>query len=103
MVSVKMIFCEMLKDLLLDKAKSKESKPPKEARNFSVSRHEQKQRKRRRRKKSTGRKPKDAKRDLTTDTIDRSLPNTSFVGLIFYGKQLRCPFVIRKTANIRDS
>ena len=27
-----------LKDLLLDKAKSKESKPPKEASNFSVSR-----------------------------------------------------------------
>jgi hypothetical protein len=59
-----------LKELLLDKAKSKESKPPKEASNFSVSRHEQKQRKKRRRKKSTGRKPKDAKRDLTTDTID---------------------------------
>ena len=58
-----------LKDLLLDKAKSKESKPPKEVSNFSVSRHEQKQRKKRRRKKSTGRKPKDAKRDLTTDSI----------------------------------
>ncbi len=32
-----------LKKLLVDKAKSKESKPPKEASNFSVSRHEQKQ------------------------------------------------------------
>ncbi len=54
----------------MDKAKSKESKPPKEARNFSVSRHEQKQRRKRRRKKSTGRKPKDGKRDLATDAID---------------------------------
>ena len=59
-----------LKKLLLDKAKSKESKPPKEASNFSVTRQEQKQRRRRRRKKSTGRKPKDAKRDLATDAID---------------------------------
>ena len=59
-----------LKQLLLDKAKSKESKPPKEASNFSVSRYQQKQRKKRRRKKSTGSKPKGAKRDLITDTID---------------------------------
>ncbi len=59
-----------LKDLLLDKAKSKESKPPKEASNFSVGRHERKQRRKRQRKKSTGRKPKDAKRDFTTETID---------------------------------
>lgn len=29
-----------LKELLLDKAKSKESKPPKEASNFSVSRYQ---------------------------------------------------------------
>ena len=61
---------EELKKLLVDKAKSKESKPPKEASNFSVSRHEQKQRRKRRRKKSTGRKPKDAKRDFATETID---------------------------------
>jgi len=62
-----------LKELLLDKAKSKESKPPKEASNFSVSRYQQQQKKKkkkRRRKNSTGRKPKDAKRDLTTDSID---------------------------------
>ena len=59
-----------LKKLLVDKAKSKESKPPQEASNFSVSRHEQKQRRKHRRKNSTGRKPKDAKRDVTTDTID---------------------------------
>ena len=59
-----------LKNLLVDKAKSKESKPPKEASNYSVSRHEQKQRRKRGRKKSTGRKPKDAKRDFTTETID---------------------------------
>lgn len=59
-----------LKELLLDKAESKESKPPKEASNFSVSRHERKRRGKRRRKNSTGRKPKDAKRDLTTDSID---------------------------------
>jgi hypothetical protein len=59
-----------LKELLVSKAKSKESKPPKEASNFSVSRHEQTQRRKRRRKNSTGRKPKDEKRDLTTDTID---------------------------------
>ena len=59
-----------LKELLVDKAKSKEAKPPKEASNFSVNRHERKQRRRRRRKKSTGRKPKDAKREFTTETID---------------------------------
>jgi hypothetical protein len=59
-----------LKELLVDKAKSKEAKPPKEASNFSVSRHERRQRRKRRRKKSTGRKPKDAKRDLATETID---------------------------------
>ena len=34
------------------------------------ARHEQKQRSKRRRKKSTGRKPKDAKRDFATETID---------------------------------
>ena len=61
---------EELRKLLVEKAKSKESKPPKEAGNYSVARHEQKQRKRRRRKKSTGRKPKDVKRDLATQTID---------------------------------
>jgi len=59
-----------LKKLLVDKAKSKESKPPKEASNYSVSRHEQKQRRKHRRKNSTGRRPKDAKRDATTDAID---------------------------------
>jgi hypothetical protein len=59
-----------LKELLVDKAKSKEAKPPKEASNFSVNRHERKQRRRRRRKKSTGRKPKDAKRGFATETID---------------------------------
>jgi len=61
---------EELKKLLGEKAKSKESKSPKEASNFSVSRHERKQRKKRKRKKSTGRKPKDAKRDSATQTID---------------------------------
>ena len=61
---------EELKKLLGEKAKSKESKPPKEAVNYSVDRHERKQRKKRRRKKSTGRKPKDAKRDQATQTID---------------------------------
>lgn len=59
-----------LKKLLLDKAKSKEAKPPKEASNFSVRRHERAERRKRRRKKSTGRKPKDAKRDFATETID---------------------------------
>ncbi len=59
-----------LKKLLVDKATSKESKPPKEASNYSVSRHEQKQRRKHRRKNSTGRRPKDAKRDATTDAID---------------------------------
>jgi hypothetical protein len=61
---------EELKKLLVEKAKSKESKPPKEAANYSVARHEQKQRKKRRRKKSTGRKPKDMKRDSATQIID---------------------------------
>jgi hypothetical protein len=59
-----------LKKLLVEKANSKESKPPKEATNFSVARHERKQRKKRRRKKSTGRKPKDVKRDRVTQAID---------------------------------
>jgi hypothetical protein len=61
---------EELKKLLVDKAKSKEAKTPKAASNYSVSRHEQKRRRKRRRKKSTGRKPKDVKRDLATETID---------------------------------
>jgi len=61
---------EELRKLLAEKAKSKESKPPKEAGNYSVNRHEQKRRKRRRRKKSPGRKPKAAKRDQATQTVD---------------------------------
>lgn len=61
---------EELKKLLGDKAKSKESKPPNEASNYSVDQHERKRQKRRRRKKSTGRKPKDAKRDRATETVD---------------------------------
>ena len=61
---------EELKKLLVEKAKSRESKPPKEATNYSVARHERKQRRKRRRKKSTGRKPKDVKRDLAMQTID---------------------------------
>jgi transposase len=60
-----------LKKLLVEKANAKEAKQPKEATgNYSVSRHEQKQRKRRRRKKSTGRRPKGAKRDQATQIID---------------------------------
>jgi len=59
-----------LRKLLGEKAKAKESKPPKEAANYSVGRHERKQRGKRRRKKSTGRKPKDAKCDQATQTID---------------------------------
>lgn len=62
-----------LKKLLVERAEAKEAKPPKEASNFSVARHEEKQKKRqnkRRRKKSTGRRPKDVKRDLATETID---------------------------------
>ena len=54
----------------MDKAKSKEAKPPKEARHFSVSRYERKRWRKRRRKKSTGRKPKEAKRDFATEMMD---------------------------------
>ncbi len=61
---------EDLKKLLVEKAKAKEARPPKEATNYSVGRHERKQRKRRRHKKSTGRKPKDAKRDHATQAFD---------------------------------
>lgn len=61
---------EELKKLLGEKAKAKESKPPKEAMNYSVDRHERKQRRKRRRKKSPGRRPKDAKRARATQTID---------------------------------
>jgi hypothetical protein len=61
---------EELRQLLLEKAGSKESKPPKEATDYSVARHERKQRKKRRRKNSTGRRPKDVKSDRATQTID---------------------------------
>ena len=61
---------EELKELLVEKAKSKESKPPKEATNYSVDRHERKRRNKRRRRKSTGRKPKAVKRDDATQTFD---------------------------------
>lgn len=61
---------EELKKRLREKAQSKESKPPKEATNYSVDRQERKGRKRRRPKKSPGRKPKDAKRGQATRTID---------------------------------
>ena len=59
-----------LKKPLVEKAKSKEAKPPKQATNYSVDRHERKRRKTRRRKKSTGRRPKDVKRDLATQTVE---------------------------------
>jgi hypothetical protein len=59
-----------LKKLLVKKAELKEAKPPKEASNYSVGQHERKRRKRRRRKSSTGRKPKDAKRDCVSETFD---------------------------------
>ncbi len=59
-----------LKKLLVEKAEAKEAKPPKEATNYSVGRYERKQRKRRRHKKSTGRKPKEMKRDHATQAID---------------------------------
>jgi hypothetical protein len=59
-----------LRKLFADMAKAKESKPPKEAMNYGVGRHEHKQRKKRRRKKSPGRKPKDGKADCATQTID---------------------------------
>jgi len=61
---------EELKKLLVEKAKAKEAKSPKEATNYSVGRHEQKRRRRRRRNKSTGRRPKDVKRDHATQAID---------------------------------
>lgn len=61
---------EELKKLLVERAKSKESKPPKEATNYSVARHERRQQRKRHWKKSTGRKPKDAKCDCATQTID---------------------------------
>ena len=61
---------EELKKLLVEKAQSKESKPPREATNYSVARHERMQRKKRRRKNSTGRKPKDGKRDRAAKTVD---------------------------------
>ena len=59
-----------LKELLVEKAKSKESKPPKEAMNYGLGQHERKQRKKRRRRKSPGRVPKDAKPDRATLRID---------------------------------
>lgn len=62
-----------LKKLLVEKAESKEAKPPKEALNFSVGRHERKRkhnRRRNKRKKPTGRKPKVGKEDHASETID---------------------------------
>lgn len=61
---------EEVKKLFAEQAASKESKRPKEAMNYSVDRHERKQRKKGRRRKSTGRKPKDAKRHQATKTFD---------------------------------
>ena len=61
---------EELKKLLVEKAQSKEAKPPKEATNYSVDRHERKQRRKRRRKKSTGRRPKEAKAEQATQHFD---------------------------------
>jgi hypothetical protein len=61
---------EELKKLLHGKAESKESKPPKDATNYSVGQHEHKQAKKRRRRRSTGRKPKDMKRDQVVETYD---------------------------------
>jgi hypothetical protein len=54
-----------LKKLLVEKAQSKEAKPPKDATNYSVDRHERKRRKKRR-KKSTGRRRKEAKAEQAT-------------------------------------
>lgn len=54
-----------LKKLLVEKAQSKEAKPPKEATNYSVDRHERKRR-RKRRKKSTGRRRKEVKVEQAT-------------------------------------
>ena len=54
-----------LKKLLVEKAQSKEAKPPKEASNYSVDRHERKRRKKRR-KKSTGRRRKEVKIEQAT-------------------------------------
>jgi len=54
-----------LKKLLVEKAQSKEAKPPKEAANYSVDRHERKRRKKRR-KKSTGRRRKEIKVEQAT-------------------------------------
>ena len=54
-----------LKKLLVEKAQSKEAKPPKEATNYSVDRHERKRRKKRR-KKSTGRRRKEVKIEQAT-------------------------------------
>ena len=59
-----------LKKRLGTKAESKESRPPKEASNYSVGRYQRKRRKRRRRKKSPGRRPKEAKGHQATETID---------------------------------
>lgn len=58
-----------LKNLLVEKAKSKDAKPPPEASNYSVSRHEQKQKKRKH-KNSPGRRSKEAKREHADETID---------------------------------
>lgn len=60
---------EELKKLLVEKAQSKEAKPPKEVTNYSVDRHERKHRKKRR-KKSTGRRPKEAKAEQATQHFD---------------------------------
>ena len=58
-----------LKKLLVEKAKSKDAKPPPEASNYSVSRHEQKKKKRKH-KNSTGRKPKAGKQKRAAETVD---------------------------------
>jgi hypothetical protein len=58
-----------LKKLLVERAQSKEAKPPKEANNYSVDRHEKRHRTKRR-KKSTGRRRKEAKAGQATQHYD---------------------------------
>jgi septal ring factor EnvC (AmiA/AmiB activator) len=67
---------EELKKLLVEKAKAKEAKPPKEATNYSVGLHEQKRRKRRRRKK-------------TSSVISPRRPSI-FIGATPFGRNVCC-------------
>jgi hypothetical protein len=73
-----------LKKLLAGKAQAKSAKKPKFTENYSL---DKRNRKKKRRKKSTGRRPKDAKRALVEHQYDIFPPNADRQRCVFYREQ----------------